>query len=186
MLKKVETNSGMGLKICKIASFLLVFLFYFSCQYNNKNTQTVIYEDYEEEIIAVNKEIVRREKADIELIARRYEWNLTKTESGLYYQIVNQTKGEYPQKRNKVKIQGIIMLPDGKEIYNSQTDGIKEFVVGLSEEPVGLHELVQLMRVGEKANAIIPSYLAYGTSGNGIDVPPLSSLVCKLELININ
>ena len=78
------------------------------------------------------------------------------------------------------------MLPNGKELYNSAVDGAKEFIVNLSDEPVGLHELVQLMRKGEKVNAIIPSYLAYGTAGNGIDVPPLSSLICKLELININ
>jgi len=175
----------MRLKIQQITFFLLLFIF-FSCQYNKKNTHSVIYEDFEEETIALNKEIIRREKADIELIAKRYKWNLIQTESGLYYQIVNNTKGEYPKRKDKVKIKGMIMLPDGREIYNSQTDGMKEFVVGLSDEPVGLHELVQLMRVGEQANAIIPSYLAYGTSGNGIDVPPLSSLVCKLELININ
>ena len=78
------------------------------------------------------------------------------------------------------------MLPDGTEIYNSKTDGVKEFTVNQSDEPVGLHELVRLMRVGERANAIIPFHLAYGASGNGTDVPPLSSLICKLELININ
>jgi FKBP-type peptidyl-prolyl cis-trans isomerase len=148
--------------------------------------QPVITNDFEEEILSLNQEIVRREKADIELIAKRYEWNLIQTESGLYYQIVKQTKGEYPQKRDKVKVKGIIMLPNGKEIYNSTTDGVKEFTVNLSDEVVGLHELVQLMRVGEKTNAIIPSYLAYGSTGNGMDVPPLSSLICKLELININ
>ena len=176
----------MGLKMTKIAGLILLFLFYFSCQYNKRNTQPVISDDFKEETISLNQEIVRREKADIELIAKRYKWDLIQTKSGLYYQIVNQTTGAYPQKKDKVKVKGIIMLPNGKEIYNSTRDGVKEFVLHLSEEPVGLHELVQLMRQGEHANAIIPSFLAYGTSGNGIDVPPLSSLICKLELININ
>jgi FKBP-type peptidyl-prolyl cis-trans isomerase len=162
--------------------FLCVF---YSCQYNNGETMYVIHEDFEEEKIAVIKEIVRRENADIELIAKRYEWNLTRTESGLYYQIVNQTNGEYPKKKNRVKIKGGIVLANGKEIYNFKTDGIKEFTVEQSEEPIGLHELVKLMRVGEKVNAIIPSNLAYGVSGNGGEIPPAASLICKLELVSI-
>lgn len=171
--------------VIKLVISCLVGIF-FSCQYNNKDIPAVKEKDFSKEMISLNQEIVRREKADIELIAKRYAWNLTQTESGLYYQIVHQTKGEYPQKKDKVKIKGIIMLAGGKQLYNSATDGVKEFIVNLSDEPVGLHELVQLMRKGEKVHAIIPSYLAYGTSGNGIDVPPLASLICKLELININ
>jgi FKBP-type peptidyl-prolyl cis-trans isomerase FkpA len=172
----------MGMRI--LIPFALLFIFY-SCRYNKEDVPTVKYEDFAEEKISLNKEMVRREKADIELIAKRYGWNLIQTESGLYYQIVNQTNGAYPQSKNKVKIKGTIMLADGREIYNSTMDGLKEFIINQSDEPAGLHELVQLMRVGEKANAIIPFYLAYGTAGNGMDVPPLSSLICKLELINI-
>jgi FKBP-type peptidyl-prolyl cis-trans isomerase FkpA len=173
-------------KCTTLIVYFSLLLIFFSCQYNNKDIPAVKEEDFSEEMISLNKEIARREKEDIELIAKRYKWNLIQTESGLYYQIINQTKGEYPQKKDKVKIKGIIMLTNGKEIYNSTIDGVKEFTVNMSDEFVGLHELVRLMRVGEKANAIVPSYLAYGASGNGADVPPLSSLICKLELININ
>ena len=165
--------------------FITVLCIFFSCRYNNKEIMHVISDDFEEEKIAVNKEIVRRENADIELIAKRYEWNLTRTESGLYYQIVNQTNGEYPKKRNRVIIKGNIVLINGKEIYNSKFDGMKEFVVEQSEEPVGLHELVKLMRVGEKANAIIPSNLAYGITGDGGEIPPAASLICNIELVSI-
>jgi FKBP-type peptidyl-prolyl cis-trans isomerase len=175
------------MRILKTKTVFISILFIFSsCQYNNQEEVSVVCgDDYREEKIALNREFVRRENADIELIARRYEWNLTRTESGLYYEFVNQTKGEYPKKGNIVKIKGSIMLANGKEVYNSETDGIKEFVVEQSEEPVGLHELVKLMRVGEKANAIIPSNLAFGTSGDGVEIPPASSLVCKLELVSI-
>jgi len=145
----------------------------------------VVHEDFEGEKIAVNQEIVRRENADIELIAKRYEWNLTRTKSGLYYQIINNTNGESPKKRNIVKIKGNIVLANGKEIYNSKIDGMKEFVVEQSEEPIGLHELVKLMRVGEKANAIIPSNLAFGITGDGGEIPPAASLICNIELVNI-
>jgi FKBP-type peptidyl-prolyl cis-trans isomerase len=175
------------MKLLKIKTVFISFFFIFSaCQYNNKEEVSVVYvDDYKEEKIALNREFVRRENADIELIAKRYEWNLTRTESGLYYQIVNKTEGEYPKKRNIVKIKGSIMLANGKEIYNSKTDGLKEFAVEQSDEPIGLHELVKLMRVGEKSNAIIPSNLVYGLTGDGYEIPPAASLICKLELVSI-
>ena len=145
-------------------------------------TQTV---NYEEEKIAVNQEIARRELADINLIAQRYGWNLTKTESGLLYMIENKNDSPRAQKGNRVQIKGTITLADGSIFYDSKTDGIKEFTIDGSEDIVGLHELVKLMGVGEKANAIIPSFLAYGISGDGLEVPALSSMICEIELIKI-
>ena len=65
--------------------------------------------------------------------------------------------------------------------------GIK-IQIGCGAEPMTysrLHELVKLMGVGEKANAIIPSFLAYGISGDGLEVPALSSMICEIELIKI-
>ena len=76
-------------------------------------------------------------------------------------------------------------MADGSVFYDSKTDGIKEFIIDGSEDIVGLHELVKLMGVGEKANAIIPSFLAYGISGDGLEVPALSSMICEIELIKI-
>jgi hypothetical protein len=143
-------------------------------------------QNYGKELIAVNHEIIRRENADIELILKRYNWDLTRTESGLYYRIMVPTNGKQPQSNDIVKIKGTISLRDGKEIYNSTLDGLKEFVIDQSEEPVGLHELLKLMHAGEKAKAIIPSYLAYGISGDGIKIPAISSLICKIELVNVN
>ena len=187
MTNKILLTKQLRIRILEMKIPIIAFLFiFFSCQYNNKEKETVMNtNDYESEKIAVNKEIVRKENADIELIAKRYGWNLIRTESGLYYQIVNQTKGNYPQKKDRVKIKGSIVLNNGKEIYNSKTDGMKEFIVEQSEDMVGLHELVKLMRTGEKANAIIPSNLAFGISGNGDKVPPAASLICKIELVSI-
>ena len=177
---KSRVRSGGGM----VFTVVFIFFIFFSCQNNKNNTPSVTH-NYESEKIVVNREIVRREHEDIELIAKRYGWNLTRTESGLYYQIIKSTNGAYPKGRNRVKIEGNIMLVNGKEIYNSKTDGVKEFTVDQSDEPVGLHELVKRMRIGEKANAIIPSHLAYGTSGSGNDVPPAASLIYKIELTSI-
>ena len=165
---------------------ILFFVVCFSCQNNPTEDTKPIQQNVENEKIAVNREIVRRETADIELIAKRYDWNLSRTESGLYYQIAHATNGKQAQPKDLVRIKGTIFLSDGKEIYNSEIDGIKEFTVDRSEDPVGLHELTKTMREGEKVNGIIPSYLAHGISGDGELIPPIALLICKIELIKIN
>lgn len=158
----------------------------FCCQ-NKKQEQSKQKQiNVEKEKIAVNQEIIRRDNADIELIAKRYDWNLIQSESGLCYQIITSGNGNKAQPKDIVKIKGRISLPDGKEIYNSVNDGIKEFRVDRSEDAVGLHELVKLMRSGDKAQAIIPSYLAYGISGDGEQIPPIALLICEIELTKIN
>ncbi len=170
----------------KFLLYSLLFFFLMACQRHAPIVDIPQPKaDYNEEKIAVNQEIARREAADIELIAKRYNWNLIQTESGLLYQILQPKNEQKPQKGNLVQIEGSIVLPDGTTIYDSQTDGIKEFIVNGSDDAVGLHELVQLMSKGDQAQAIIPSFLAYGITGDGIMIPGLSSLICEITLINI-
>lgn len=142
-------------------------------------------QDYSQEIISVNKEIVRREQADIKLLAKRYNWELTQTASGLWYQILNPNASPKAEKGDWVQLKGNIATAEGHVIYNTQRDGIKEMRVLGSDDVVGLHELVQLMGEGEQARAIIPSFLAYGISGDGMDVAALSSIICEIEIIKI-
>ena len=177
----------MGLRKIALITSLFFSVFCFSCR-GDKNTAPETHRrNFEEEKIAVNREIIRREKADAELIAKRYDWNLTRTQSGLYYQITHNTTAKQAESKDRVKIKGTISLSDGREVYNSENDGMKEFIIDQSDEPVGMHELMKLMREGEKTNAILPSHLAYGVSGDAMmQVPSAALLICKLELIKIN
>jgi len=177
----------MGLK----QLFFLLFyagamLFFTSCNNAVAPENVGIVYTYEEEKVAVNQEIVRREHADIILISKRYNWDLQQTSSGFFYEILNKKEGISPKTKDRVQIKGKIYLQDKTEIYNDKTDGIKNIVINRSDDPVGLHELLKLMREGEKAHAIIPSYLAYGISGDGGQIPAVSFLICEIELIKIN
>ncbi|MDR0367715.1 MAG: FKBP-type peptidyl-prolyl cis-trans isomerase [Bacteroidales bacterium] len=172
--------------------FCMVFLLGVICfcckDGQQKRLSPPVQKNIEEEKIAVNREIVRRDNADIQLIANRYRWSLTQSPSGLCYQIIpsGKGKGKKAQSKDVVKIKGKIFLPDGSIIYNSETDGTKEFRVDRSEDATGLHELIKLMSVGDKAVAIIPSYLGFGISGDGDKIPPVALLICEIELIKIN
>ena len=171
--------------------FFLLFsaetvLLFASCGDNAIQKSQTIVGTFEEEKVSLNQEIVRREHADIALIAKRYNWNLLQDSSGFFYEVLNKTAGNFPKTKDRVTIKGKIYLQDGTEVYNENVDGVKEFVINRSDDPVGLHELLKLMREGEKSRAIIPSYLAYGISGDGVEIPALSVLICEIELVKIN
>jgi len=44
---------------------------------------------------------------------------------------------------------------------------------------------IKLLQIGDKAKIIIPSYLGFGMSGYGKSVPPYSTLLLNVKLLNI-
>ncbi len=52
-----------------------------------------------------------------------------------------------------------------------------------SDEIAGLQEALQLMQKGSKAHLIIPPHLAYGSLGDGGNVPGFATLVYTLEIL---
>ena len=59
------------------------------------------------------------------------------------------------------------------------------FKIGYSKQMKGLNYAIKLMKVGDKAKIIIPSYLGFGMSGYGKKVPPYSTLLLNIKLLNI-
>ena len=49
----------------------------------------------------------------------------------------------------------------------------------------GLNYAIKLLKVGDKAKIIIPSYLGFGLSGYQQSVPPYSTLLLNIKLLNI-
>lgn len=135
-----------------------------------------------EQMIRLNKDIVEEESTSIRLLVKRYGWNMQTTESGLYYEIFEKKSGTPIRKGDLVKLKYVIKLLDGSIVYNYKEDGIKEVTVEKSEEPIGLHEALKLMKRGEKANLIIPAHLAYGSLGDGNKIPGFSTLIYTIEI----
>lgn len=140
----------------------------------------------DEKIINANKLIVRDEAKDIQFFINRYQWNMKTAGTGMYYSIDYDKAGPLLKKGDKVDITYSISLINGKEIYNSKRNSIKTIIVEESDEPVGLHELLKMMSLGDKAKAIIPSYLAYGILGDNNQIPPYATLIYRIEIVNIH
>jgi FKBP-type peptidyl-prolyl cis-trans isomerase len=107
---------------------------------------------------------------------------IQKTESGLYYEVIEEGAGESPAVTDRVKVNYRGTLTDGREF--DANDGA-EFMV--SRVVPGFSEGLQLMKEGGKLKLYIPAELGYGDSPArpGSIIQPGSTLVFDLELIEV-
>lgn len=131
-----------------------------------------------------NKKIMQWEDEEINLFIKRYQWNMTRTGTGLYVEILKPGQGNFFQSEDIVSMKYCTFLLSGEMLYNSEQDGVKTFTVDKSEEIDGLHEAVKMLRPGAKARLIIPSYMAYGVAGDGDKVVGRVPLAMIIEIIS--
>jgi FKBP-type peptidyl-prolyl cis-trans isomerase len=132
--------------------------------------------------IALNK----NEEKLINQYIKRHELKLVKTNTGLRYVVYKPGSGSFAKPQDVVVIKYQIQLINGVEVANSENDGLLEVFIEKSDAISGLHEVLQVMNVGAKARAIIPSYLAYGFTGDQDRIPKGATLVYDIEVMEIH
>lgn len=110
--------------------------------------------------------------------------SVKETASGLQYEILTEGTGNIPAKTDKVRVHYTGSLIDGTVFDSSVKRGTPaEFpVTGVI---AGWVEALQMMPVGSKWRLTIPHNLAYGERGAGASIPPFSTLIFEVELLDI-
>ncbi|MGX2956466.1 FKBP-type peptidyl-prolyl cis-trans isomerase [Ursidibacter arcticus] len=104
--------------------------------------------------------------------------------SGLQYEVLAEGTGKVPTKADKVRVHYTGSLIDGTVFDSSVKRGTPaEFPV--SGVIAGWTEALTMMPVGSKWRLTIPHNLAYGERGAGASIPPFSTLVFEVELLDI-
>lgn len=108
------------------------------------------------------------------------------TASGLKYVDVVVGKGASPAPGKMVKVHYTGTLENGKK-FDSSVDRKEpfSFTIGVGQVIRGWDEGVMTMKVGGKRKLIIPSELGYGRRGAGSDIPPNSTLLFDVELLDV-
>lgn len=106
------------------------------------------------------------------------------TSSGLKYSVLRKGTGTTsPKIGDPVKVNYTGWRLDGKVFdASSRHGGPASFVCGQLIE--GWNEALQMMHIGDKLKLTIPANLAYGDRGAGPDIPPNSTLVFEMELLD--
>ena len=108
-----------------------------------------------------------------------------KTESGLEYIEVQEGTGAKAKAGMTVSVHYTGKFQDGKVFDSSVSRGEPiTFPLGQGRVIKGWDEGIALMKVGGKAQLIIPPDLAYGERGAGGVIPPNATLVFDVELMD--
>ena len=119
------------------------------------------------------------------LAANGQRAEVTTTESGLQYEVLQAGEGEKPTTSSKVTVHYTGKLLDGK-VFDSSVERGQPATFGVTQVIAGWTEALQLMSPGAKYRLYIPYDLAYGERGAGQDIKPYSTLIFDVELISIN
>lgn len=140
-----------------------------------------------EEMMSAQEIAVRQELESIAAFLQRSKMEMLQSGSGLYYRIERGSDPKAPcvERGNAVRLAYTLRLLNGEQVACSEKNGLKTFIVGKSEVESGLTEAVLMMRKGDKAQLIIPSHLGFGFSGNGNDIPPMSTLLYEISVAEV-
>lgn len=104
--------------------------------------------------------------------------------SGLQYEVITEGNGKQPKATDQVKCHYEGTLIDGT-LFDSSVKRGQPAVFGVNQVIQGWVEALQLMTEGAKWRLYIPSELGYGAQGAGELIPPHSTLIFEVELIEV-
>jgi len=109
---------------------------------------------------------------------------VTTTDSGLQYEILNKGEGPKPGAADTVSVHYHGTLLDGT-VFDSSVKRGQPASFAVNQVIAGWTEVLQLMPTGSKWKVVIPSELAYGKNGAGSAIGPNETLVFEIELLAI-
>jgi FKBP-type peptidyl-prolyl cis-trans isomerase FkpA len=112
------------------------------------------------------------------------EAGATKTASGMIIKHTKEGTGAQPAATDQVKVHYEGRLIDGK-VFDSSIARGEPATFPLNGVIPCWTEGVQTMKVGGKAQFVCPASLAYGPNGSPPTIPPQSTLVFDVELLDI-
>lgn len=130
----------------------------------------------------MNAENIEKGKAFLEENAKKE--GIITLPSGLQYQVITEGNGKKPKATDKVKCHYEGTLIDGT-LFDSSIKRGQPAVFGVNQVIKGWVEALQLMSEGSKWRLFIPSELGYGAQQAGEMIPPHSTLIFEVELIEV-
>ena len=108
------------------------------------------------------------------------------TPSGLTYLITKKGTGRQPKTGETVVIHYTGTLTNGVKFDSSRDrEQVFAFKLGVGQVIKGWDEGVAKLRVGDQAIMVIPSTLGYGSRGAGDAIPPDSTLIFIVEVVDV-
>lgn len=142
----------------------------------------IVNEYFEKLEARLNAENIEKGKAFLE--ENKKNPNVKVLPSGLQYEVIREGNGKKPKATDQVRCHYEGTLIDGT-MFDSSIKRGQPAVFGVNQVIKGWVEALQLMSEGSKWKLYIPSELAYGANGAGEMIPPHSTLIFEVELLEV-
>lgn len=109
---------------------------------------------------------------------------VTTTDSGLQYEVLETGTGDQPGPQSTVVTHYHGTFIDGT-VFDSSVERGQPAEFGVHQVIPGWTEALQMMSVGDKWRIACPPKLAYGEQGAGDSIPPNTTLVFEIHLIEV-
>jgi FKBP-type peptidyl-prolyl cis-trans isomerase FklB len=109
---------------------------------------------------------------------------VTTTPTGLQYMVLKEGKGDLVKPTDKIKIHYHGTTIDGT-VFDSTVEKNKPYESQANIFVPGFNEGLSLMKKGSKYKFFIPQELAYGYQQRGPKIPPFSTLIFEVEVLDI-
>ena len=192
-----------GMNVCKsnAESFLSNELFkkYFTVAFTGDTVKVKWSEDaaneyYNREINEFNKRVTEKKYGENKTKGAEYIKKFCKDKevktlpSGVAYKVLTPGKedGATPTPLDTVKINYSGRLIDAEEPFDSSYTRGEPAEFPVNGVIPGWTEVLQQMKEGEKIQVVIPEDQAYGERGAGNMIPPYSTLIFEVELLEVH
>ncbi|MDD3567772.1 MAG: FKBP-type peptidyl-prolyl cis-trans isomerase [Bacteroidales bacterium] len=170
----------------KVAIILFVTIATAACKNRPNNLPKTPVSEAKKKFEVVNRALVDKDRERIEAYISRHRLEgMEENKSGLYYLVWGEGHGPKAKAGDIVLISYKISMLDGTELYSSETDKPKEFLVGKGGVEAGLEMAILHMQQGQKGKFILPPHLGHGLLGDSDRIPPMAVLVFDVELLAI-
>ena len=149
---------------------------------SHNEAREIVNKYFEELEAKMNAENIEKGKAFLAENAKKE--GVVSLPSGLQYQVIKEGEGKKPSATDRVKCHYEGTLIDGT-LFDSSIKRGQPAVFGLNQVIKGWTEGLQLMGEGAKYRFFIPSQLGYGAQQAGEMIPPYSTLIFDVELIEV-
>ena len=174
----------------KVRILIFISVFCFSCSkvaprkpINPKPSSTILKETIKESIRLNSIE----DNAILQVIKKDSTINYKVSPNGFWYFYKNKIEENTPTPKagDVISIEYNITDLQGVVIYSEEELGVKNYKVDKEDFISALQSGIKLMKVGETITFVIPSYNAFGISGDGNKIGINQSIKSTVTLINI-
>ena len=149
---------------------------------SHNEAREIVNKYFEELETKLNAENIEKGKSFLEENAKRP--GVVTLPSGLQYEVITEGNGKKPSATDRVKCHYEGTLIDGT-LFDSSIKRGEPSIFCVNQVIKGWVEALQLMNEGAKWKLFIPSELAYGAQQAGEMIPPHSTLIFEVELIEV-